>query len=93
MSNLLCVNDNTPATVVLVYLGQDTIGQALCEACATCTDTACPELGTILDADYEEPWCAHHAKNYADADDPVHGPDIVPIDSERYRQLTAGSPR
>lgn len=92
---ILCAGHDEPAfpaVAVLVYLGQDTtIGAGLCASCATCSDPTCPDLGTVMEAEYEEPWCTAHAESYgAEA---VHGPDIVLIDSDRYRTLTGQATR
>lgn len=85
----LCAADGSPAAMVLVHVGQHTtIGATLCESCASCTDSACGELGTIMDAEYEEPWCAHHAAQYT-GDEAIHGPDIVPIGSPRHHEALA----
>ncbi|CRK55452.1 hypothetical protein [Alloactinosynnema sp. L-07] len=88
-AQITCSNDDTPAVAVLVHLGQvETVGDGICESCASCTDTACGEIGTILDAEYQEPWCDRHAELYSGGEG-VRGPDIVPIDSNRARDLIA----
>lgn len=85
----VCANDDTPAVAVLLHSApEDTFGGALCEACATCTDTACGELGTILDAALLEPWCAHHTRQYQDGGE-IQGPDIVLLDHDRARWALA----
>lgn len=84
-----CANDDSPAAVVLLYTGQGhVLGAVLCEGCAQCTDTLCTELGTIMDADYEEPWCSRHAAQFS-GEETVHGPDIVPIGSPRHLEAMA----
>lgn len=90
MSLPLCVNHNpTPATAVLVHVGAgNTIGSGLCSACTTCTDTTCGETGVILEAAYEEPWCQAHKDSFT-GQEQIIGPDIVAIDSDRYRELIA----
>jgi hypothetical protein len=85
-----CGNDDSPAAVVLLYTGH-VLGAMLCEGCAQCTDTVCDELGTIVDADYNEPWCARHAALFKGAE-AVHGPDIVPIGSPRHLEALAEHP-
>lgn len=91
-----CANDDAPAAVVLLHTGQVvTLGAMLCEGCAQCTDTLCTELAAIMDTEYEEPWCAHHAAQFS-GDEAVHGPDIVPIGSPRHLEALAeqsGGPR
>lgn len=90
-----CANDQAPAAVVLLYVGQDsTLGPMLCEGCAQCADTLCTELGTIMDADYQEPWCARHAAQFS-GQEAIHGPDIVPIGSPRHLEALTrqGGPR
>lgn len=84
-----CFNDDQPTAVVLVRPDVDppqiSTG-GLCTSCATCTSPGCTELGTILDSEYEEPWCAKHAAQFS-GDETVRGPDLVPINSDRYREL------
>lgn len=89
-TNLVCTNDDSPAEVVLLHgAPDDRLGALLCAGCATCTDTACGELATILDAVYAEPWCAEHARQYEDGGQ-IDGPDIVPLDHDRARWALDG---
>lgn len=89
---LFCATDgheHTPAVAVLVYLGQsEHLDAGLCRECATCTSGGCGALGDVQDAEYEEPWCTRHAEQFG-PDERVSGPDIVPVDSERFRGLAA----
>lgn len=85
-----CANhDDTPAIAVLLYVGQGyTLGPVLCDGCVQCTDTLCTDLGSIMDADYDEPWCARHAAQFS-GEETVHGPAIVPIGSPRHLEALA----
>jgi hypothetical protein len=56
--------------------------------CPYCLDSATPNPAVLYDEEHEEPLCTEHAAQFADPE-PVTGPEIVAIDSERYRELTA----
>lgn len=82
-------HEHTPAVAVLVHLGQsEHLDTGLCRECATCTSGGCGALGDVQDAEYDEPWCTRHAEQFG-PDERVSGPDIVPVDSERFRGLAA----
>lgn len=93
MTRLHCGNHDgrdVPAVAVLVHIGQTVrVGAALCAACASCTSVVCPATGEVMDAAYNEPYCRGHADEFGDGDNAVVGPDIVAIDSDRYRDLVA----
>jgi hypothetical protein len=80
-----CANDDSVAIAVLLY-DSGVLGPMLCDGCVQCTDTRCTDLGSIMDAEYDEPWCAYHAAQFS-GEEAVHGPAIVPIGSPRH--LTA----
>ncbi|SES49114.1 hypothetical protein [Actinokineospora terrae] len=95
-TEILCANHegrDVPAVAVVLYDGPPPgIGHGLCASCASCTDAPCAEPGVILDTEYNEPWCGYHAAGFPQ-DEAPRGPAIVPIDSDRYRAVTAGGNR
>lgn len=82
-----CQNDGRAAVAVLVHdTDPPTIGAGLCEPCATCAAPGCGDLAVIHDSNENEPLCDHHSA--PDPDEPdIHGPAIVLIGSDHYRQL------
>lgn len=89
----VCTKDGheaRPAVAALVYIGQsEDLDVYLCRECVTCSGD-CDELGDVMDSEYEEPWCQRHADAFDSSyspDERVTGPDIMPLDSDRYRTL------
>lgn len=82
-------HEQISAAVVLVHHGQGAIlGDLLCWTCAACRSPGCENLGTVLDAEYDEPWCEQHAAAFGPEETP-HGPDIVVLGSSRHTSLLA----
>lgn len=82
-------HEQVSAAAVLVYYGQGAfLGDLLCRTCATCSSPGCTELGTVLDSEYDEPWCERHAAAFGPEESP-HGPDIVALGSPRHAALLA----
>ena len=94
-----CVNWHEAAvTVALAAVvrpaagGGGEVGASLCAECAGCVAAGCGLLGVVMDEEYEESWCAEHAAQFI-GEEAITGPEIVPLDSDRYRHLTtAGQP-
>ncbi len=92
----VCTHDSHPedkpvaAVAVLVYYGGGvTIGSdGLCADHAQCTSGGCATIGTVMDSDYQEPWCQAHAEQFS-VDEAPTGPDIVLINSDQYRKVEA----
>ncbi len=81
-------HEDRPAVARLVYWGQGaTLGEHLCREDATCVG-GCGDVGAIVDAEYEEPWCQPHANQFP-GEETVSGPEIVLVDSDRYREVVA----
>lgn len=86
-------HEHRPAIAVLVYSGQlvniahgEWLGVCLCRECVTCSGD-CDALGDVIEAVSWAPWCQHHADAWGP--ERVTGPDLVPLDSDRYRALIA----
>ncbi|WP_026424684.1 hypothetical protein [Actinokineospora inagensis] len=90
-TEVLCHNHDdsaVAAVAVLVHTGPpEQVGVGLCASCVTCTDLPCTRPGDVFDSEYGEPWCAEHAAAFT-GEEAVHGPQIVALDSDRYRDLT-----
>jgi DNA-directed RNA polymerase subunit RPC12/RpoP len=88
---MICANEDrhssaAPAVAVIVYYGQrETLGNYLCAECSACCN--CGKQGHVMDKEYWEAYCPHCAARYS-GEETVSGPDIVLVDSDRYRQLT-----
>lgn len=91
-------HEDRPAIAVHVYSG-DHIYRGhgeyyfayLCRECATCSGD-CDTLGDVMQARPWQPLCQRHADALRSASSPdvwVTGPDIVLLDSDRYRALVA----
>ncbi|ONI87350.1 hypothetical protein ALI22I_23295 [Saccharothrix sp. ALI-22-I] len=85
-----CANDDSYAIAVLLH-DNGLLGAMLCDGCVQCTDTRCTDLGSIMDAEYDEPWCAHHAAQFT-GEEAVRGPAIVPIGSAKHLKALAEQP-
>ena len=87
-----CYRDDSPAVAVEVYIGQgEHLGDYLCRPHALCVgghNGPDGVLGSVMDAECREAWCRHHADQFS-GEETVSGPDIVPLDSDRYRVLLA----
>lgn len=80
-------HDERRAVAVLVYHGQGmTLGRGLCEECARCRD--CGKRAGLYDAEYCEAYCDPCAARYP-AEETPYGPEIVTLDSERWREVQA----
>jgi hypothetical protein len=87
---LLCVRDhlqNVPAVAVVLHDDETcTLGESLCAECSACGD--CRQQGEVMDRDYQSAFCRACTARYQ-GDDRPRGPDLVLIDSDRYRQRIA----
>lgn len=80
------------AVAALIHPGANRIqSDGLCLECATCADFQCRQMGVVLD-EYGDAWCRMHADEFSPEEAAV-GPDIVPLKSDRYRELTQESGR
>lgn len=77
----------TGPAYVLVWPGEPPSDQYLRADEAECTEPGCSLPGTILDSEYDEPWCDKHASQFP-ADERPSGPEIVLVGSERHREIT-----
>jgi hypothetical protein len=73
---------------VLVWPGSPPSEHYLRAEDAKCTEPGCVRPGVIMDSEYDEPWCQQHADQFP-ADERPDGPEIVRLDSERYREVSA----
>lgn len=94
MNALLCsVGEHpepVPAVAVFYWPGEDRTQPGLCADDLKCTIGGCRDVPVILDPEYDELWCANHRDDF-DGDHEINGPEIVLVDSDRYREVTASA--
>jgi hypothetical protein len=80
-----------PAVAVFHWPATDATQPGLCADCLKCCIGTCTTAPVVLDEEYDELWCGPHWTDYSEGESTDGLTEIVLVDSDRFREITAAA--